>query len=80
MEGYIGEVRVFAGNFAPKGWHICDGAKFKIIGNEALFSIVGIQYGGDGKTFFQIPKIEALLPNNRCIHIICVNGGFPQRA
>lgn len=79
MEGFLGEIRVFAGNFAPKGWHFCDGTQFNVKGNEGLFSILGAQYGGDGRTTFQIPKLEPLLPNKRCSFIICVVGKFPAR-
>ena len=82
MEGTIGEIRLFGGNFAPKGWHICDGTKFNVKGNEALFSIIGINFGGDGRTYFQLPKIEpfATSTGGRLTYIICIDGFFPKRA
>lgn len=81
MEGYIGEIRLFGGNFAPKGWHICDGTQFNVKGNEALFSIIGNFYGGDGRTNFMLPKIEPVTSANRMRinYIICIAGVFPQR-
>ncbi|WP_336783601.1 phage tail protein [Paenibacillus illinoisensis] len=56
-EAYIGEIRVFAGNFAPKGWALCNGQLMSITQNTALFSILGVQFGGDGKTTFALPNL-----------------------
>ena len=58
MEGYIGEVRMFGGNFAPRHWALCDGQLLPINGNEALFSILGTTYGGDGRTNFGLPDLR----------------------
>ncbi|MFC4098081.1 phage tail protein [Paenibacillus xanthanilyticus] len=61
-EAYIGEIRVFAGNFAPKGWALCNGQLMSIMQNTALFSILGVQYGGDGKTTFALPNLMGAAP------------------
>jgi len=58
MEGTIGEIRVFAANFAPKNWASCEGQLLPISRNTALFSILGVQYGGDGKTTFALPDLR----------------------
>lgn len=55
MEGMIGEVRMFGGNFAPRSWALCDGQLLPISQNSALFSILGTTYGGDGRTTFGLP-------------------------
>jgi microcystin-dependent protein len=59
MEGMIGEVRLFAGNFAPKNWSFCNGATIAIASNTALFSILGTTYGGNGTTTFQLPNLQS---------------------
>jgi microcystin-dependent protein len=58
MDPYIGEIRLFAGNYAPKGWAICDGKMLRVNENQALFSIIGNQYGGDGKSTFALPDLR----------------------
>ncbi len=58
MEGMIGEVRIFAGNFAPRTWAFCHGQLLAISQNTALFSIVGTIYGGDGRTTFGLPDLR----------------------
>jgi len=55
---FIGEVQWFAGNFAPRGWALCDGQLLSIIQNPALFSILGTTYGGDGSTTFALPNVR----------------------
>lgn len=62
MEPYIGEIRMFAGNFAPQGWALCNGAELQISGNEALYSLLGTIYGGDGVTTFGLPKLASRIP------------------
>jgi microcystin-dependent protein len=56
MEGTIGEIRMFAGNFAPRTWAFCQGQLTSIAQNTALFSILGTTYGGDGRTTFGLPE------------------------
>ncbi|AZA85102.1 phage tail protein [Chryseobacterium lactis] len=58
MEEYIGIVKLFAGNFAPRGWMFCDGSLLGIAQNSALFSILGTTYGGDGITTFALPNLK----------------------
>ncbi len=57
MEGMIGEIRLFAGNFAPKNWAYCQGQTIAITSNTALFSILGTTYGGNGTTNFLLPNL-----------------------
>lgn len=58
MEPMIGEVRIFAGTFAPRGWALCEGQLLAINSNQALFSILGTTYGGDGRTSFALPDLR----------------------
>ncbi|RZS98942.1 phage tail protein [Aquimarina brevivitae] len=62
MEGYIGEVRMFGGNFAPRAWAFCEGQLLPISNNTALFSIIGTVYGGDGRTTFALPDLRGCVP------------------
>ena len=59
---YVGEIRMFSGNFAPQGWYFCDGSTLSINGNEMLYSLIGITYGGDGMTNFKLPDLRGRLP------------------
>ncbi|MCB9057054.1 MAG: phage tail protein [Calditrichae bacterium] len=58
QEAIIGEIRMFAGNFAPRGWAFCEGQLLPIAQNTALFSILGTTYGGDGRTTFALPDLR----------------------
>lgn len=62
MDPYIGEIRLFAGNFAPKGWAFCNGQLIPLMQNTALFSLLGTNYGGDGKTNFALPDFRGHIP------------------
>jgi len=62
MEGMIGEIRMFGGNFAPRSWALCDGQLLPISSNSALFSILGTTYGGDGRTTFALPDMRGRVP------------------
>ena len=59
---YVGEIRMFAGNFAPVGWMICDGSLLAISDNDTLFTAIGTTYGGDGQTTFAIPDLQGRAP------------------
>jgi microcystin-dependent protein len=59
---YIGEIRMFAGGFAPDGWAFCQGQTLPISENDALFSLIGTTYGGDGKTTFCLPDLQGRVP------------------
>lgn len=61
-EPFIGEIRMFAGNFAPRSWAFCDGQLLSVSQNEALFSLVGTIYGGDGRTTFGLPDMRGRIP------------------
>ena len=76
MDPMIGEIRYFAGNFAPRGWAFCDGKILPIVNYQALFSLLGDSFGGDGRTTFALPKIEDL---NDCKAIIALEGVYPSR-
>ena len=56
-EPFVGEIRMFAGNFAPNGWAFCDGQLLAVSQNDALFSLLGTIYGGDGETTFGLSPI-----------------------
>lgn len=62
MEGTIGEVRMFGGNFAPLNWHYCDGSLLSISEYTPLYSIVGTTYGGDGVQTFAVPDLRSRIP------------------
>ena len=59
---YVGEIRMFAGNFAPAGWQFCDGSTLPISENEVLFQLIGTTYGGDGQETFNVPDLRGRLP------------------
>jgi microcystin-dependent protein len=61
-EAYLGEIRMFAGNFEPYGWAFCDGRSLLIAQNTALFSILQFTYGGDGQTTFKLPDLRGCAP------------------
>jgi microcystin-dependent protein len=85
MESYLGTIILFAGTFAPQGWALCDGRVMSIATNTALFSILGTQYGGDGKNTFALPKLTPLecapgsAPEVAINYIICIAGIYPMR-
>jgi microcystin-dependent protein len=68
---YVGEIRMFAGNFAPAGWALCQGQLMPISENETLFNLIGTTYGGDGQATFALPDLQSRVP----IH---VGPGFIQ--
>lgn len=68
---YIGEIRIFAGNFAPAGWAFCDGSVLAIADNDTLFNLIGTTYGGDGQTTFALPDLRGRIP----LHQGTLSGG-----
>ena len=77
---YVGEIRLFAGNFAPAGWAFCNGATLPISENETLFQLIGTTYGGDGQETFQLPDLQGRVPLHNgtlsgTTYIIGQNGG-----
>ena len=75
-EPILGMIFLFAGNFAPRGYAMCQGQLLPIAQNTALFSILGTLYGGDGKTTFALPKLSG--PEGTS-YIIAVTGIYPSR-
>ena len=74
-EPFVGEIRMFAGNFAPRGWAFCEGQLLAVSQNDALFSLLGTIYGGDGRTTFGLPDLRGRLP----IHAGSGPGLSPRR-
>jgi microcystin-dependent protein len=62
MTPFVGEIRIFAGNFAPAGWMFCEGQLLPISENETLFNLIGTTYGGDGQSTFALPDLRGRLP------------------
>lgn len=59
---YVGEIRMFAGNFAPNGWMFCEGQTLPIAENDVLFQLIGTTYGGDGEETFNLPNLASRVP------------------
>ena len=59
---YVGEIRMFAGNFAPAGWMFCEGQLLAISGNDTLYNLIGTTYGGDGESTFALPDLRGRIP------------------
>ncbi|MFL6660238.1 MAG: phage tail protein [Massilia sp.] len=73
---YVGEIRMFAGNFPPNGWRFCDGSLLSIAENEVLFVLIGTTYGGDGESTFALPDFRGRVPiHNGNGHILGELGG-----
>jgi microcystin-dependent protein len=70
-EPFLGEIKIVSFNFAPKGWALCNGQLLAINQNQALFSLLGTTYGGNGTTTFQLPNLQASMP----VHL---GNGFVQ--
>ena len=62
MAAYVGEIRMFAGNFAPNGWMFCNGQELPISENDTLFTLIGTIYGGDGQSTFKLPNLQSRVP------------------
>lgn len=76
---YIGEIRMFAGNFAPQGWAFCDGSLMSITDNPTLFNLIGTTYGGDGQNTFALPDLRGRLPIHQGSGFaVGQNGGVEQ--
>lgn len=76
---YLGEIRMFAGNFAPAGWLFCQGQSLSITDYEALFALIGTTYGGDGQTTFAVPNLASRVPLHQSPdHPLASAGGAEQ--
>lgn len=62
MDPFLGEIRMFGGNYAPRGWALCNGQLLPIAQNTALFSLLGTTYGGNGQTTFALPDLRSRVP------------------
>jgi microcystin-dependent protein len=72
-EPFLGEIRIFPFNFAPMGWSLCNGALLPIAQNQALFSLLGTTFGGDGRTTFGLPDLRGRVPVPPGINPVCGN-------
>jgi hypothetical protein len=74
---YLGQIEAFAFDFAPAGWLPCDGRRLPINQNQALFSLLGTAYGGDGRTYFCLPKLAPITPPGPQLFIAASATTFP---
>jgi microcystin-dependent protein len=72
---YVGEIRMFAGNFAPAGWMFCEGQLLPISENETLFQLIGTTYGGDGESTFALPDLRGRIPIHQGNSLILAETG-----
>jgi microcystin-dependent protein len=85
QEGFIGEVKLFAGNFTPRGWMLCQGQTLPISQYTALFAVLGTNYGGDGRSNFNLPDLRGKVPigvgtdseNNISVRVGVKGGSIP---
>jgi microcystin-dependent protein len=76
---YVGEIRMFAGNFAPAGWMFCEGQLLPIADYETLFNLIGTTYGGDGQSTFALPDLRGRVPIHQGSGFtVAQNGGVEQ--
>ena len=76
---YVGEIRMFAGNFAPAGWMFCEGQPLPISEYETLFQLIGTTYGGDGENTFGLPNATGPCSGDAAINVcISLYGDWPQ--
>lgn len=81
-EPFLGEIQLFSLNFAPMGWTQCSGQTLQISQNQALYSLLGTNYGGDGITNFQLPDLRGAVPFQQpyMMYYICISGVYPVRS
>lgn len=83
-EPFVGEIRIFAGSFAPVGWAFCEGQLLPISENDALFTLIGTTYGGDGQSTFALPDLRGRVPIHQgqgpglSSHILAESGGAEE--
>lgn len=82
MESFIGQICYFPWKWAPRGWARCDGQFVAVSEYTALYSLIGTEYGGDGRTSFALPKIDpiATAKSGNIYAYICLDGLFPARS
>jgi len=79
MEPFIGQIELLPFNFAPKNWAPCAGQLLPINQNQALFSLLGTTFGGDGTTNFALPNLQGKAPASGLQYYIALNGVYPSR-
>lgn len=79
MEPFLGQIELFPYTFAPKGWMACTGQLLNIRDHTALFSLLGANFGGDGRTTFGLPNLQGKGPASGLQYCIAINGIFPSR-
>jgi microcystin-dependent protein len=79
MEPLIGQIELFPYNFVPKNWMSCTGQLLPIGQNQALFSLLGVNFGGDGRTTFGLPNLQGKAPAPNLQYCIAINGIYPSR-
>jgi microcystin-dependent protein len=79
MDPCLGEIRLFAFNWAPEGWLLCDGRILPINDHRVVFSLLGTTYGGNGQNCFALPNLVGKEPIPGSKYCICVEGTYPVR-
>jgi microcystin-dependent protein len=79
MDEYLGIIKLFGGNFIPKGYLECNGQLLPIQNYQALYSLLGTNYGGDGRSNFALPNLQSPKPESSMKYMMCVEGVYPER-
>jgi len=81
MEIFLGIIKAFPYDFVPRGWALCNGQIMNIVQNQALYALIGIQFGGDGRTTFALPDLRGAETDagGLCKYYIALSGLFPTR-
>lgn len=79
-DGYIGQIELLPFNFTPRSWSLCNGTILSVAPNQALFSLIGNRFGGDGKTTFALPNLLGAEPIPGTAYYICMNGLYPTHS
>lgn len=80
MEPFIGQIQLFPYNFAPRGWAPCDGEILPIAQNQSLFSLLGMNFGGDGRNTFALPNLKGKEPLPNLQYYMALEGQYPMRS
>lgn len=80
MDAFIGDIFLFPYGFTPQDWCICDGRQLQVNSNQALFSLIGNKYGGDGRVNFNLPNLKGAEPIPGMNYYIAIRGIYPQRS
>lgn len=78
-ECFIGQIELYPYSYAPMGWALCNGAVLNVAQNQALFSLIGYKFGGNGSTTFALPDLSNATPNSNMAYYIAVYGLYPTR-